>query len=194
MSKKTLRRKRRMPKQRRELLITIIFIAAVVVGTYGIVYGTEYALNNPQPFAVVEGTSMLPNYRQHDLVIVHGVAPSTLKVGDVIVFHQPGYPQSLIIHRVKEIITSNTQPIFVTKGDNNAGPDPWSVQTDNVIGKVVYQVPSVGIVFIILSSPIAGSFTLGNLVSLTLIALLIFFTFMTPEKQKKRKPKGPSET
>jgi len=190
MSRKISGRRHRASKRNRELLITTIFIAIAIFGTYGIFYGIGFALNNPRPFAVVEGTSMLPNYREYDLVIVQGVVPSTLKVGDVIVFQQPGHSQNLIIHRIKEIITSNTQPVFRTKGDNNASPDPWLVQANNVIGKVIYQISSIGIVFLTLSTPVLGNLTLGNLLAIILMALLIFLVYITPVKQKKRKLKS----
>jgi len=189
MSRKIPGRRHRVSKRNRELLITTIFIAIAIFGTYGIFYGIGFALNNPRPFAVVEGTSMLPNYREYDLVIVQGVAPSTLKVGDVIVFYQPGYAKNLIIHRVNEVIINN-QPSFRTKGDNNASPDPWLVQANNVIGKVIYQVSSIGIVFLTLSTPVLGNLTLGNLLAIILMALLIFLVYITPVKQKKRKLKS----
>ncbi len=83
-----------------------------------------------------------------DIMVLFGVKPEKVKVGDVIVFNSNRpYP---IIHRVIDMTENEGQFIFQTKGDNNAdqvvdtGLDETSVTQDLVIGKAVMQIPYLG--------------------------------------------------
>ena len=171
--------------RRRELVITYVFLGIVIIGSYSLVFGLTWALNSPRPLAVVEGTSMLPNYHDKDLVVLQGVSPSEIKVGDVIVYQQPYNYDNLIIHRVIEINTGGSQIFFRAKGDNNLAPDPWLIPEDQVVGKVIFHVPAVGLVFLIVGSPLFNGFTLGNFLSIILIALLLFSAYRTPIRKKQ---------
>ncbi len=79
---------------------------------------------------VVDGRSMLPTLQSGDLVFVVRVPPTQIEVGDVIVYRFTGnfygyyLGNVLIIHRVIYIYYHNGTLCFVTKGDNNALPDP----------------------------------------------------------------------
>jgi len=177
--------KRQKIERRRELIITSVLIGIVILGSYGFVFGLTWALNNPRPFAVVEGWSMLPTYQDKDLVVVQGVNPSEIKLGDIIVYHQPNNYENLIIHRVVNVTTRSGQVFFKAKGDNNMAPDPWLIPDSLVVGKVIYHVSSIGLLFLILSGPLIDGITLGNFLSILLIALLIFVAYRTPVQEKK---------
>lgn len=183
--------KRQKLARRRELVITYVLISIVILGSYGFVFGLTWALNTSRPFAVVEGTSMLPTYQDKDLVILKGVSPSEIKLGDVIVYHKPHDYDNLIIHRVIEVTTSGGQIFFRAKGDNNVGPDLWLIPADQVVGKVIFQAPAIGLLFLIVGSPLFDGFTLGNCLSIILIALLIFATYRTPIRKKKEEAENP---
>ena len=98
-----------------------------------------------------------------------------LKVGDIIVFKTYGADESgqhmIIVHRVAEIITdeSNGQKVIRTKGDANPGPIPgadYPILEQNYIGKVVYVIPKLGVITNILHPPtnyILIAFILGGL-------------------------------
>jgi len=95
------------------------------------------------PFTVVTSGSMRPTLEVGDLLIVVGADPYDLKVGDIIVFRVP-WSSSLIVHRIIRIDMSVNGPIFYTKGDNNALPDPGFRTPKDIYGKVVLRIPYLG--------------------------------------------------
>jgi len=140
--------------------------------------GTEY------PLAVVEGTSMNPTYLDGDLLVLRGVAPETIAIDTVIVFHSPYERDKFIVHRVKQIVATDGQIGFITKGDNNWTVDPWTVSAQNVVGIVIYRLPAiapVGRLLLAIQSP-AGRIISGALIVL-IIAVDIYYENRT-EKPK----------
>ena len=94
----------------------------------------------------VDGTSMLPTLEGGDLVVIQGVSPGDVHIGDIIVYGPPcSNTGSSVIHRVVEI---NSQGL-VTKGDNNPFNDiteniaATPVTADCLQGKVVFVIPYV---------------------------------------------------
>lgn len=80
----------------------------------------------------IAGRSMLPFIQDGDRVLVaHGCAD--VRRGDVIVFRRGG---RLIAHRVLRIHRRESEPIFITKGDNIRRFDP-PVSASEMIGRVV---------------------------------------------------------
>ena len=49
-----------------------------------------------------------------------------------------------VIHRVYDIYKENNSLFFITKGDANDDPDTDPVYSENVIGKVIYNIPKIG--------------------------------------------------
>lgn len=186
MGNAKLGEKRQKLERRRELIITSVVIGIVILGSYGFIFGLTWALNNPQPFAVVNGDSMIPTYRNDDLVVVQGVDPSEIKLEDIIVYKHP--TEDLVIHRVIKVTPVDSQLFFTAKGDNNARPiDEFeeNIPANAVVGKVILHVPSMGVFFLTLSRPLVDGITLGNSLSILLIALLIFYAYRTPSRERK---------
>ncbi|MBD3259602.1 signal peptidase I [Candidatus Woesearchaeota archaeon] len=71
-------------------------------------------------------------FRKGDIIVLKGKSPKDINIGDVIVFtaKNPKIKTDPIIHRVVEIQKSNSNYVFKTKGDHNAGS--WD---DQVIGE-----------------------------------------------------------
>ncbi len=88
-------------------------------------------------------------FNKGDIMVLFGVAPEKVKVGDVIVYQaKKPYP---IIHRVIKV--RQTGEIFYeTKGDNNKYQirdfqlDEKNVNSDNLLGKAVFKIPVLGYV------------------------------------------------
>jgi len=127
---------------------TFAFMAAVL----GCYVTTVFMFGTLTPFMAVPTGSMAPEFNIGDFVLVK--AASSIKVGDIIVFHVPSpYEQntpSPIVHRVVEIHEENGVTYYRTKGDNNPDVDPWMVPKDNVIGVVVWKAPMLGYVILYL--------------------------------------------
>jgi len=92
-------------------------------------------------------------FRRGDVIVLKGINPDKVKIGDVIVFDaKESYP---VIHRVIKIFHEDEKVFFVTKGDHN----PYSivnsrlnethVSGDKLRGKAVFKIPFVGYVRLI---------------------------------------------
>jgi signal peptidase I len=93
---------------------------------------------------------MEPELNLGDLVLIEQVSPKEIKEGDIIVFEVPSpvrelynYP-AIVAHRVVKINTKENVITFNTKGDNLGGPDPFTVRTVDLKGKVGRVIPCLG--------------------------------------------------
>ncbi|KKS03489.1 MAG: Signal sequence peptidase [candidate division WWE3 bacterium GW2011_GWD2_42_11] len=81
--------------------------------------------------------SMKPAAGKGDAVIT--VPVRKVKIGDIISFEQT---QSVITHRVISIHNETGGTYFITKGDNNTYDDPFPVSGKEILGKVIFVIPS----------------------------------------------------
>ena len=94
-----------------------------------------------QPVVVISG-SMRPTLDVGDVVIVVKVPVDSIEPGDIIQFREA--EGIATVHRVVEVQEVEGNTVFVTKGDDNSAPDPEPVLSDNVVGKVIFNVPKIG--------------------------------------------------
>jgi signal peptidase I len=95
------------------------------------------------------GRSMYPTIREHEVITVEPIAPSSVKVGDIVLYR---LNRSVVAHRVVRIIENDfrSQPTFAEFSDAMAvgrlsfvfRGDTWRTQDENVeehqiLGKVV---------------------------------------------------------
>lgn len=195
---------------------TAAVIGLIVAIVLGLFFGAQLILDTPYPTLTVETGSMCvpcdgrcdgwshpfePTLHVGDLLIVQGVDPKSLNTNypnsDVIVFHEPGNPNRLIVHRIVAAETINGTLYFQTKGDGNSGPnylypvtppvaeyDKWlgglGVSEDLVVGKVVGRVPWVGLATLFLRrSPY------GLPLVIIIILVLIILEFVLPVVKKR---------
>lgn len=113
--------------------------------------------------------SMAPTISVNTMVVAHTVDPTLLKVGDIIAFRPVGIGDKDICHRIVQVVAGNP-PAFRTQGDNaNQTIDPWTVPVANVLGRVDFKAPLVGIFIQFLGTKI------GLVVALIIPALIIFW-------------------
>ena len=111
--------------------------------------GLMLFLGTSSPFLLVRGASMEPTLHSGDLLLNKSIAPSEIKVGDVIVFDIPSDVQERLkmppkaTHRVIGIEGENGQMVFVTQGDNS-DVDPFKVPSSMVRGVVVKNLGPLG--------------------------------------------------
>lgn len=124
----------------------IIVILLVVVVVFAFIEGIKIATGTEVPIAIVEGNSMVPTFYDGDIILVVGVKPSDLNVGDVIIYKT--YNDRMIVHRIIEVIINDGKYFFKTQGDNNPLPDPGLVSETQVVGRVIgVLIPKVGGIF-----------------------------------------------
>jgi len=127
----------------------ILIIVACVAGFLSI--------RGTMPFMPVFGTSMEPELKAGNVILIEEVSPSEVKVDDIIVFSIPAavreyynYPP-VVAHRVIKVRTSETGLTFRTKGDNT-GEDPFTVRPQDLRGMVSQQIPYLGFPFLFFQS------------------------------------------
>lgn len=113
-----------------------------------LIQGILYAVLGVFPaYRVVNSESMIPVYYEGDVVFIKKVEPSTLEVGDIIVFKSKRGTIP-IVHRIVEIIEREGNLYFVTQGDSNAFVDSYydpGVPENKIIGTPVFKIPRIGL-------------------------------------------------
>ena len=112
------------------------------------------------------------------LVITRKVEPANIQVGHNITFSESDGRN--VTHKVIEVIHTDGDVSFRTKGTENAEPDPQFVSRGNLVGKVVWHVSELGNV---LSK--AGGVLLVMAVVLVVIAVVVFFKSISKNKIKQ---------
>jgi signal peptidase len=58
-----------------------------------------------------------------------------------------------VTHRVATVTPNNAGPVFTTKGDANASPDPVATLSSQVRGRVAWDVPLLGFLLAMVTMP-----------------------------------------
>jgi len=186
----------------------ILIIVVVVLGFW---YGLRWGLNTDYPvLAVASGSMSLPQgvpdpgwaspfsptLHTGDIIIVEGVNPADVyaapynesgRSGDILVFHAIGSDE-LIVHRAVGETNESGQIYFITQGDNNFEPGPYSpTPAANVVGKVVMRVPWLGYIALDMRNSV------GILLIVILIIVFIVVESVISEAQHKRTEKNEKE-
>lgn len=155
---------------RRVLVADIALIILTLLLLVVIIYRVS---GNVTPLLVVKSGSMEPVLHVGDVIVIEPARFEDIRVGDVIVFRNPWYG-NLVVHRVVHI----TEEGVYTRGDANAGIDPWSpVPYENIVGKWTgLKIPywlGIGHLSLFLSGEIYPPY--GIILLASLIALNLFF-------------------
>jgi signal peptidase I len=145
-------------------IIYWIFITAILLVACMLVISIFPITGNIKFLTVLSG-SMEPAIHTGSVVVVKPMGEYA--VGDVITFGPNTRTKPPTTHRVVEVKDSNGQISFVTKGDANNAPDQTAIVKNQVIGKVVFDVPYAGYAITAARKP------LGFLLIIVLPALLV---------------------
>ncbi len=144
-----------------------------------------------QIFSVLSG-SMEQEISVGGVVYVREVDSEDIAEGDILTFRAGG---AVVTHRVIELVPNESEPgtfLFRTQGDANDVPDKELLHPDNVIGKVVFDLPLLGYLATGLQT---GA---GKLVALLFGVLLIMLVLLpdrllASEEQEEEGDKEPPE-
>ncbi len=92
-------------------------------------------------FDTVLSGSMEPAMSTGGVAVIMPVNSSDISAGEVIAYRLEGV---VITHRVIEVTNNQGTHSFITKGDANENPDPSPVPAENVVGRVVFDMPYLG--------------------------------------------------
>jgi len=95
-----------------------------------------------QPTIIYSG-SMRSAIDVGDIVLVSEVPIDEIQKGDIVQFKNENMSIP-VVHRVYDIIESENNKVFVTKGDDNDNPDREPVLPNHIMGKVVFNLPKIG--------------------------------------------------
>jgi signal peptidase I len=171
------------------LFIIMIFLLYTVISSRGT--GGEAQIFGYQLKTVLSG-SMEPGIKTGSIVAIKPIKDFekalNMKKGDVITFISKDKDNALVTHRIVEVQGKGNNVNYITKGDNNDGPDIEPVLAANIVGQYNgFTIPFVGYLLNF------GKSKLGSALILVLPGLLIlgysFFTLWKAiaevEKSKK---------
>lgn len=137
---------------------------------------------------VITSGSMTGAYDRGSIVFDEVVPVSDLRVGDVITYTPPpgAGPSGMLTHRIHSIGTDQFgRPLFTTRGDANAAPDPWSFSLDEQTqARVAFHLPYVGYLFAALALRPVRLLVIG------LPALLVAFGVVAGLRRDARREAG----
>lgn len=131
--------------------------------------------------------SMSPAIKVGSAAITQPVDPHSIEVGDIITYRSPRNGE-MTTHRVVGI-EDNSPLAFQTKGDANEDPDPYTVPSANVEGKVLFDVPLLGYVADFVKTPLGFIIMLGipGMIIIVLEMRKMWIELSEEEKRKKAK-------
>ena len=158
------------------IAIVFVCIVAAVLIYYIISVQIHAKDENYKPgisIYTIVSPSMTPNINVYDVVVnVRVDDPSKIKVGDIITFKSQAATSEgmTITHRViaRDQLPDGTYE-YMTQGDNNPEPDSSYVVFDNIIGKEVITIPSLGKVQFLIANKKSWLFLLLIPISIYLV-------------------------
>ena len=146
-------RKKSSNRRKKILNITIyVLLIPMLVYNFSLIVQAVLKPNETPAFLgykmyVIVSGSMQPELDIGDIVIVKEANPEMLKKDDIISFRKG---QTVITHRVKEVVKSENKLEFVTKGDNNNAEDKDKVLDREIEGVVVNKIQNFGKIVLVL--------------------------------------------
>lgn len=138
------------------ILSSIVFIAFLAVA--GILLLSRFSVPGFDfKLLVVQSGSMEPAIKQGSLIFV---SPSSLyREGDIITFRRTGSTFDIpVTHRITAVEVISGEYAYVVKGDANKYEDSEKVLITEVIGKVAFSVPYLGILVDKAKTPLGFAF------------------------------------
>ena len=169
--------------------VLALIVFCLIVFTYLIIYfGDQYfgskSGDSKLPIYsayVIVSPSMVPTINVNDGVVVQRVdKQGNLNIGDIITFSSKDirYSGLTITHRIvgKQTI-QNGNLVYRTKGDNNKSEDSSLVSFGDIYGKVLFKVPSVGVLYNFITNPF------GFIISIIIPIIVILVINIVKVKQ-----------
>jgi len=126
------------------VFLVLLFVMCVMV--FGLVQsritGGPPSIAGRQMYIVLSG-SMSPTFDAGSVVFVRPVPAGEIKVGDIVTYRARS-GETLVTHRVVEVVDVDGEPGFVTRGDANDVNDEGILEAERIVGKVEYYLPYLG--------------------------------------------------
>lgn len=127
------------------IILCVICVPVIIVNTIMIIKTFVTPDHLPGIFgikpAIVLSGSMRPLFKENALIFVKETDAARLKKDDVICFMQNG---TAVTHRIEEVIVTDGETSYVTKGDANNTTDKFPVTPDEIEGIYVGHINGLG--------------------------------------------------
>lgn len=160
------------------MLLVIIFLVVVSVQSnqYKSLFG--YSIFN------IKTASMHSELPKGSLVFTKSLDAYDYLVGDDITFFDAGLTRHMVTHRIIDIDESENFLRFETKGVDNFEADEYLVPEGNVVGKVFFHIPTLGLYISYIQENLL---IVGGLLVLVILTVLAINNFIKVSRQTKAK-------
>ena len=156
------------------IAVLLFFVASGFVQRY---FGNRNIGLFGMGYAVVVSGSMEPNLRVNDLILYQASEQEEYRVGDIIVYTAERAEGTILItHRIVAIDGDQ----LITLGDNNKGVQDAPISFKEVIGRVVFRIPGVGVAVNFLRT------TRGLIIAGAAFLILILLTVLLQLSAKRK--------
>lgn len=127
-------------------IVSLILVNVVALTSVGLFVGLAIGprTGDYRTLSMLTG-SMRPQFPSGSVVVVTPLDVDDLRPGHVITYNAPIPDRRVVTHRVVSIDRTGESPVIVTKGDANAGDDPWeAVLNDDHVWQARFAIPFLG--------------------------------------------------
>lgn len=164
-------------------IVILIILSVVSMYRYRQNPGKVPSVLGYSTMSVLTG-SMRPYLEPGDIIVDKVVDAEEIRVGDVITYR---VGSSIVTHRVAEVLINGDKIAFRTRGDANNTDDGGTVESQDIIGKVVLKVPYGGYIARFIRSPFGLMIVIGIPVMIMLGGELK--VLLSEDSKKKRQEK-----
>ena len=155
-----------------KIVVIVLLLALLAINISVIIQANKNKDKVPtifgvKPFVVLSG-SMNPEIEVGDLVLVKEIDTNELKEGDIVAYRDKG--DKVTTHRIVEVIKTDGNLSFITKGDANNANDE-EISSSQVEGKYEKRFPKLGNAIIFIQQPLGFAVVV---LSIFIVCMLIF--------------------
>lgn len=154
--------------------VIIVLFAAFCIGVFAFIKITGMEI------LVVQSGSMEPTFCVDDIVIIQPITIPEVKVNDIVTYNDH---DTLVTHRVVEVIDDESGLKLKMKGDNNNIEDKTFVTDKNLVGLYVTHISNAADMYYFIKSPYGIIAIVGVPLLIYMILSLIIY-IKTPENEK----------
>ena len=170
-----------LPRKILGLILILMILYNVINTVYGIFNKKLELQIGETKIYVAEDKTMLPTIKPNDLILAKQCTPEDLNLEDIIIFDENGI---IKVQRITKIQGLGEKSNYTTKGDNNYYNNNVIIKYEQIKGKFVKRIPSLGLVIKILESKVTTIF-----IVIILILLFLFNRDIKMKRIKRRKNK-----
>lgn len=167
----------------KKIINKILYILFIILIIYNTLYIINYSIKskkyvnifNKIYITVAKDTSMKPEINKNDLIFVIKVKENKIAENDII-----GYDinNEIVFHRVYYVKKENNKNYYLTKADNYIHNDLEEKTIEQINGKILIRIPSIGILFRLFENKIITIFII--------IILLLKYSFNKYRHEKNK--------